>query len=431
MNILIKNVRTLVFEPMANNIICDIYISDGLITALDAKRKGNPDFVPERTIDGANLYAIPGLINSHTHLYMSVLRNYADDLPFDEWLFGRIMPKEDLLSEEDAYWCNMLSCMEMIQSGTSCYLDMHMFREQSIRAAQDAGMRAVMSRGIVGESADDDAGLTRLEDALFELELAEGRGDLLSCMLGPHAIYTCGEGLLRHLAAVAKEKNMRINIHLSETEKEVADCIEAHGCSPVEYLAGLGVFDVPTIAAHCAHVSDNDIALLKKHKVSVATNPVSNMKLGNGFAPVPKMLHAGVNVCLGTDSAASNNSLNMFREMSILSYIHKGVHKDPVVVDAETVVRCATINGAAALGLDGQIGSLAVGKRADIALLDLRKPQMQPVNNPLASLVYSANGSEVDTMIIDGNVVMAGGVLETIDAERVYYEISQIQKQLL
>ncbi len=228
------------------------------------------------------------------------------------------------------------------------------------------------------------------------------------------------------IAEIAKEKNFGINIHLSETKREVSECIKNNGISPVKYVQSLGLFDVPAIAAHCVYVDDDDMHILKNNGVSVATNPASNMKLGNGFAPVSRLLEKGINVCLGTDSQASNNTLNMFTEMRLLSMIHKGVECDAQAMPARTVLKCATENGYKAIGMGDVAGKIEAGKVADLVLLDIDAPQFYPRNNLTAALVYSANGSEVDTVIIDGEIVMKNKEVLTIDTERVYYEINRI-----
>ena len=286
-------------------------------------------------------------------------------------------------------------------------------------------MRAVICRGLVG--GDYDKNDIRLQQALEEME--EGREcDRLTFRLGPHAPYTCGPDYLRMVADVAKEKGLGIHIHLAESVTESENMRKDHDCTPIEYALNAGIFDVPTIAAHCVQMTENDIKILADHNVSVVTNPASNMKLGNGFASVPEMMAAGINVCLGTDGAASNNAQNMFREMGYLSMIHKGTHATPQCVGAPEVFRAATINGAKALGLN--TGSIEKGKKADLAILRLDVPSMMPNNNLLAALCYSANGSEVDTVIIDGRIVMEGGELKTIDEERVYSEIRSMCSRL-
>jgi 5-methylthioadenosine/S-adenosylhomocysteine deaminase len=253
----------------------------------------------------------------------------------------------------------------------------------------------------------------------------------ITFMLAPHAIYTCGEGLLRELPSIAQKKNIGLNTHISESRFEFDTSMKEHGCSPVAYLDSLGFFDVPVLAAHCVHLAEGDIEILAKRKVSVATNPVSNMKLGNGFAPVTKLLDAGVNLCVGTDSASSNNALNMFCELSMLSYIHKGLNQNVLELPAHETLRCGILGGVKALGLGDKIGSIEAGKRADLVLVDLSKPWLQPLNNLVSSLVYSANGSEVDTVIIDGEIIMEKGKVNTLDEERIRYEVDKIRQRLL
>ena len=383
----------------------------------------------DRVIDGRGKLVMPGLINCHTHAYMSVFRNYADDLSFSDWLFGKIMPAENRLTPEDAYWCNLLSCIEMIRTGTTCFLDMHMFGGQSVRAAADSGMRAVISRGLASEPGEAPAASRRLAEALEEMDCAQGN-PLITFLLAPHAIYSCDKDLLRHVAQLARARGLGLHIHLAESRAELDNCQKAHGCTPVQYLDTLGFFDSPTIAAHCVHLTDEDIAILKKRGVCVATNPISNMKLGNGFAPVGELLDAGVTVCIGTDGAASNNALNMFREMGMLAQVHKGTAQNAQALPAAQVLHAATLAGAQALGLNKKIGSIAPGKQADVIVLDLCQPHLQPLNNPISGLVYSATGMEVETVMVRGNILMENRRLNTIDEQRVYTEMERIRRAL-
>ena len=231
---------------------------------------------------------------------------------------------------------------------------------------------------------------------------------------------------MRIVSDEAKKNDMRIHVHLSESVSEIEQIKEKYGCTPIEMADRNGLFDVPAIAAHCVQVTDSDIEILKEKGVSVVTNPASNMKLGNGFAPIAKMLEKGVNVCLGTDGAASNNSLNMFHELSLLTLIHKGVGKTPQCVSAREGFRIATINGAKALGLEKEIGSIETGKKADLAILNLNVPSLTPRNNLIAGLSYSANGSEVETVIIDGKITMDNRQILTMDEELVYKKVNEI-----
>lgn len=400
----------------------DLYIEGADIVGIDNAPEG---FVAAETIDGTRRLTIPGLINAHTHTYMSMMRNIADDLSFPDWLFGTIEPIEDRLVPEDSYWGSLLSQMEMIRSGTTCFNDQQMHIHQTTGAVRESGMRAVICRGLVGDTYDEHD--RRIAEALEERD-AFADCDRLTFRLGPHAPYSCGPDYFRLVADVAKQENMGIHIHIAESQTETDNMWRDYHCTPVEYVRDAGIFDVPTIAAHCIRVSAEDRAILAENGVSVVTNPASNMKLGNGFAPVPELVAAGVNVCLGTDGAASNNAQNMFRELGLLALIHKGTHDTPQCISADEAFCMATRNAATALGLP--TGSIEVGKEADLVLLDLDAPSLTPLNNPVAALAYSANGSEVDTVIIDGKIVLRNRELLTIDEERVRFEIGRICNRL-
>ena len=422
MGIIIENILAVLPEG-ADDVIREttLYIEEDKITGIGDKPAG---FTADKVIDGTDKLVIPGLVNCHTHSYMSFMRNVADDLSFMDWLFGTIDPIEQQMTDEDTYWGANLAIIEMMKSGTTWFNDMQMNIHQTTRAVKESGMRAVICRGLVG-SGSDEAGQMRLRQAYEERDAAKDC-DRLTFKLGPHAPYTCDDAFLKIVAAEAKKENMGIHVHLSESESEISQIQEKYGCTPIALAEKCGIFDVPAIAAHCVQVTDEDIEILKRKNVSVVTNPASNMKLGNGFAPIAKMLDAGVNVCLGTDGAASNNCLNMFHELSLLTLIHKGTGKTPQCVSAKEGFRIATINGAKALGLEKEIGSIEAGKKADLAILDLNTPSLTPRNNLIAGLSYSANGSEVDTVIINGQITMEGRKLLTIDEKLVYGKIQDI-----
>lgn len=422
MGILLKDILAVLPEGEKDIIRkADLYVEGNRIVSIDEEPEG---FQAEKIIEGKDRLAIPGLINCHTHSYMSFMRNVADDLSFMDWLFGTIDPIEQKMTDEDTYWGACLAIIEMMKSGTTCFNDMQMNIHQTTRAVKESGMRAVICRGLVG-SGDDEGGQMRLRQAFEERDAAKDC-DRLSFMLGPHAPYTCDEGYMRIVSEEAKKNHMRIHVHLSESESEIQQIKEKYGCSPIEMAERNGLFDVPAIAAHCVQITESDMEILKAKGVSVVTNPASNMKLGNGFAPVPEMLEKGINVCIGTDGAASNNSLNLFHEMSLLALIHKGVKRTPQCISAAQNFRIATINGAKALGLSEEIGSLEVGKKADIAILNLNTPSLTPRNNLLAGLSYSANGSEVETVIIDGKITMENRRVLTMDEEVVYEKVNEI-----
>ena len=398
----------------------DLYIKDGQILAVGSSdRDLNDDF---QIIDAKNMLVMPGLINMHTHVYMTLFRGYADDIDFDNWLFGRIMPAEEKLSPEAAYASSMLGCMEMLKSGTTCFMDMHLFRGQSCRAAKDMGMRAYIGRGLVGEDLYKD-GYFRFEDSLCEME--QYQSDLIKIVLSPHAIYTCSVKLYEQVVKECQKHGLLMQTHLSESVNEIENCYKKYGISPVELLERTGFLNEKSTLAHCVQLSEKDIEIIKNTGANVVTNPASNSKLGNGFAPINSMREAGVNICLGTDSTASNNTLNMFREMGILSTIHKGVARSSVAAPAQFVLKCATSAAGRALGLENKLGVIAPGAKADIIFVNLRSESLFPNNDIIASLCYSANGSEVESVMIDGKFVMKDRTFPGKDTEKIYADVQK------
>jgi len=421
MNIFIKDILTLLPEGVKT---CSVYVSSGVIKSVTNEPEG---FIVDKTIFGNGKMLIPGLINSHTHTTMSILRNCADDLLFDDWLFGRILPLEDKFVQEDYYWGTMLAIMEMLRTGTTSFIDMYFFLDELVRAVDDAGIRAVLSRGLI-DPGDISAGEERLREALDSYERHKGH-ERISFMLAPHAPYTCSEEFQRIVAQEAKRLNLPVHTHISEGPVEKETIREKYGCTSVELMDKNGLIHDQTVAAHCVHLTDDDIKIMADRGATIVTNPVSNLKLANGVAPVPKMLKAGINVALGTDGAASNNTLNMFRELTMLSIIHKGVNHDALAVTAEEGFAIATKGGAAAMGRN-DLGEIKPGNRADLVILDLKCPNMQPVNNPVSALAYSTNGSEVETVMVEGRILMENREFLTIDEEKVYHEVSKICERI-
>lgn len=403
-----------------------LYIKDKKIAHIGERHEEAG--VKYETMDASGMLIMPGLINMHTHVYMTILRNYADDVDFAEWLFKRVTPVEDSLPVEAAYWTNLLGFAEMFRSGTTSYVDMHMYKCMSGKAANECGMRAFIGRGLVGEDLYSD-GLSRFEEALAEQ--AEYESDRIKIVLSPHAIYSASEKLYRQVAEEAEKRGLLKQTHLSEGAAEVEDCLKNRGITPVKYLNDIGFLDSKTILAHCVQMRGDDIDIIKRSGASVVTNPASNAKLGNGFAPVVDMHKAGVNICIGTDGTSSNNTLNMFREMGILSLIHKGIHKDSTAMPAQSVLSMATVNAAKALCEEDRLGAIKEGASADLCFIDLRSPSLFPNNNIISSLCYSANGSEVDSLMIDGQFVMRKKELLTIDYDRVCFEINKIKDKYL
>ncbi len=358
-------------------------------------------FTPDTTVEGKDRLLLPGLVNAHTHTYMTMFRGCADDLPFAEWLNGHIDPLEGRMTAEDCYWATLLGNMEMILCGTTASIDMFIYTETASRAAEECGFRTVLTRGLTGP----EGGERRLREFFTEYEAWKGRCSRVTFALGPHAPYSCSEDYLRQVADLAKEHGLGLHIHVSESRFEQETIRQQYGCTPAALLDRCGILGGKTLAAHGVYLSDEDIALFKARGVSVVTNPVSNLKLGNGIAPVPGMLRAGVNVALGTDGAASNNALNLFRELSFVTLLHKGVTGDTTAVPAAEALKMATVNGAKALGLES-CGEIKAGAKADLTVLDIDKPWLRPWIDLRSSLVYCARGDEVTDVMVDGRFLL-------------------------
>nr|WP_277999057.1 amidohydrolase [Moorella sulfitireducens] len=365
--------------------------------------------------------ALPGLVNAHTHVAMTLLRSYADDLPLKQWLEEKIWPREDRLTREDIYWGTRLALLEMIRSGTTTFADMYFQMDAVAEAVVEAGLRACLSQGLIGFQ-DGDGG--RLATGVSLVKEWQGAGEgRITTMLGPHAPYTCPPEYLTKVAGTAAGLGVGLHIHLAETKGEVAEIQERYGATPVALVNELGLFDLPVLAAHCVHLTAADISILAEKKVGVAHCPESNLKLASGVAPVAAMLAAGVNVAIGTDGAASNNNLDMVAEMRTCALLAKGISGDPTAVPARQALVMATLNGARALGLEKEIGTLEAGKKADLILLNKYRPHLMPPHNVEANLVYAANGSDVDTVIVNGKILMAGGEVKNLDVDEIYAQV--------
>ena len=404
----------------------DLYIDGNKIVSVGDTN--STELIGYKEISADNQLIMPGLINSHTHVYMNFLKNSADDIPFSEWLFNRIFPIEAKMERPDFYWTTLFGCIEMIKTGTTTFLDMHICENECAKAISESGLRGFIGKCLTGKDLYDD-GYSSFRSALDEKENYES--DLLKFVLSPHSVYTCSEKMLSQINEEAIKRNMLKHIHLSETLKETKDCLASHNCTPVELLNKIGFLDEKTIAAHCVKLSESDIDILNSNNVSVATNPSSNAKLGNGIAPIVPMQNKGINICLGTDSAASNNTLNLFREMGIFSMIHKASNSNSTDLTANDVLKTVTVNPAKALNMDKRSGIISEGAYADLIFINLHSTSLFPGNNIVSSLCYSANGSEVKSVMINGNFVMKDGVLTTLDTERIYYEVKRITHKYL
>lgn len=383
----------------------------------------------DKIIDGTNRVVIPGFINTHTHAAMTLLRGYADDLPLMEWLEQKIWPQEAKLTPEDIYWGTMLAITEMIKSGTSSFTDMYFFMDEVAQAVEKSGMRGFLARGMVGVGPERDQAITDSINLHKKWQgQAKGR---ITFMLGPHAPYTCPPEYLTKVINLAKELDSYIHIHVSETLTEFNDIKNQYGKTPVQHLASLGLFEQKVIAAHCVHLTDDDRQILYDNQVGVAHNPESNMKLASGIAPVPQLLAMGIPVSLGTDGASSNNNLDMLQEMRTCALLHKVNTMDPTVLPAHEALAMATRNGAWGLGVPEQIGQIKAGMKADLAIISLATANMTPRYDIMANVVYAAQASDVETVIIDGKIVMENRIITMFDEEEVLHKARSIGKRLV
>lgn len=388
--------------------------------------------VPEdaEVIDVMGRIILPGLVNAHTHSAMTVFRGAADDLPLHRWLNDRIWPMEAKLDDEAVYWGSMLAIAEMIRGGVTAFNDMYFFTEQTVRAVEHTGIRALLTRCVTCNETDEASirqGVQRAADCFAQFDgAAQGR---IRVSIAPHAEYTCSAPFLRALGEKAQELGARVHIHVSETKEEHEQCKQRHGgLTPIGLLDALGVLDNPTLAAHCVYVDAQDLAIMQQKHVSVLHCPGSNLKLASGIAPVPAMLAHGLRIALGTDGAASNNNLNMFEELQAVAMLHKGTSGDASMVRAAQALRMATQNGAQALGLSS--GVLAAGEPADLIIVDIHKPHMMPMYNALHNIVYSAQASDVWMTMVDGKVLYHDGAYQTLDIEQILYEASRVAARL-
>ncbi|MBR4447750.1 amidohydrolase family protein [Methanobrevibacter sp.] len=425
--ILIKN--ALILNPNSfENKKQSLLIKDDLIAEIsDEIDESNVD----KIIDAEGKILLPGLINTHTHLSMTLFRGLADDLSLDSWLNDHIWPMEANLNGDYCYIGALLGAVELIKSGTTTFSDMYFYMEDVARAVDDAGIRAVLSYGMI-DFGDAEKREAEIKENLALYNACNGMADgRIKVFFGPHSPYTASEELLIKVRELADEYNMGIHIHVSETQKEINDSLDEKGLRPFEYLEKIGFLGSDVVAAHCVWLSDEEIEIIKKHDVKVSHNPCSNMKLASGVAPVSKLIEKGVCVSIGTDGASSNNNLDLIEELKTASLLQKVSTLNPKVLNSDESIEMATIKGAEALGLSDEIGSIEVGKKADIILIDTNAANMTPDSSSLSSnVVYSANGSNVDTTICNGKILMENKKLTTLDEDEIYAKARQAIKEL-
>lgn len=422
-NILIKNVTM----PLSSTRKGSVLIENDLIVEVGPAGKDQADMV----IDGEGKVLIPGLVNTHTHLSMTLLRGMADDLPLQTWLEDYIWPAEADLDGDHCYAGALLAALEMIRTGTTCCNDMYFFMDEVARALDDAGLRGVICHGMI-DTGDEEKRKKEIQETQRIIDqchnTAEGR---ITVALGPHAPYTCSEELLRWSREKADQYDLPIHIHVSETEEEVQNILESTQKRPFEYLDSLGLLGPDLMAAHAVWLTNDEISLIRDRGVKLSHNPLSNMKLASGISPVAELIQNDVCVSLGTDGAASNNNLDLFQEIKTATLLQKVNQMDPTVLPARKVLEMATIDGARALGLEDAIGTIEVGKKADLILVDMGAPHLTPQRNSLSHLVYSAEGSDVDTVICNGQILMQEKEILVLDQVEVMEMAREASENLL
>lgn len=427
MSILIQQATILTMKDADAPFTGDIRVEGDRITHIADHIVSHPQ---DEIIDGRNKVAMPGLINAHQHTPMSLLRGFSDDLKLMDWLERKMLPAEARMNPEDIYWGAKLSIAEMIRSGTTAFADMYIHMNEIAEAVKQTGMRASLTRGMV--FMEDDGG-RRLQEAIDLVQrwsgAAEGR---ITTMYGPHSPYTCPMEPLREVIAIAVTEDIPLHIHLAETKEEVVKIRERYGMTPTEYLEEAGMFEqAHVLLAHGVYLNRRDIGRLKGMRGGVAHNPVSNLKLGCGIAPITEMLAQGINVGIGTDGAGSATTVDMFEEIKAATWLQKLDYGDPTRLPAKDVLSMATRGSASLLGLQDDVGMLEVGCKADLILIDLAKPHLQPVHEVESLLAYSVNGADVDTMIVNGQILMRGRKLLTIDEDELYREVKVRAKRIV
>ena len=421
MKLLLKNCDILAADGGGYRWLKNAYLGiDGSV--IDYIGESRPAAPYDREKDMSGRLLAPGLINCHGHTAMTLLRGVGSDLPLQEWLFEKMMPIEDKFTARDIQVGNALALLEMISTGTTSYSDMYFHADTAVENAVAAGIKASLCGPNQCFNKDETyAQNTRAQESIQLFKDCNGMADgrvLIDFSI--HAEYTNFPHIVEAYSADCKALGGRMHIHLSETKKEHDECVAKYGKTPARWFNDLGTFDSPTFAAHCVWVTEEDMVLMREKGVSPVHNPTSNMKLGSGFAPIPRMLELGLNVALGTDGAASNNNLNMMEEMHLAAVLHNGFTQDPTLMKPAQVLNMATRNGARLQGR-GDTGALEVGKKADIIAIDLTRPHLFPNIDPLALMTYSAQGSDVVMTMVDGRILYENGEFLTLDADRILH----------
>jgi len=404
-----------------------IAVNAGNIIAVGHTENIEKQYHAKKNIIAKDSLIMPGFVNCHTHAAMTCFRGIADDLELMDWLNNYIFPAEARnVNKELAYWGSLLAAAEMIKSGTTTFCDMYIFEDETARAAKDAGIRCLIGE-VLFDFPSPNFKTTEEGLAYTRMLIEKWKDDpLINIIVEPHALYTCSPALLIEAKKLADHYHVPLGFHLLENTAEKKQLEEKFRKSAVSFLKDIGYLNERMLAFHCVCLSEEDIKMFSDHRCRAGHNPASNMKLASGVAPVPEMLKAGITVGLGTDGCASNNNLDMIKEMSTAAKLHKVARLDPTVMNAQTVVRMATIEGAKSLGMEKTIGSLESGKKADIIIIGLNEPHLTPLYSEYSHLVYAMSGADVDTVLINGKIVMENRKLLTINEEEVMQKVREI-----
>lgn len=406
-------------------------INDGVIVELGHTPDLIDAYKARHLIDAKGKLVIPGLINTHTHSPMTIFRGYADDLHLREWLFDHIFPVEaQFVNPENIRTGTRLAIAEMLLGGTTTFNDMYFYADEMARVVDQVGIRAILTESLIDFAVPNNPTPDHAMRTSEELIAKWAGHPLITIGVSAHAPYTTSAKVIKGGKELADKHNVPFNIHVAETRGEVEFTQREFGLSPVEYLESIGVLDSRVVAAHCVHLSPSDIEIFARRGVGVAHNPQCNMKLASGVAPVPAFLDAGVKVGIGTDGVASNNNLDLFDEIRSAAFIHKLHNDDPTVINARSAFEMATIGAARVLGMDKIIGSLEVGKRADVVIVDMDQPHAHPVYNIYSLIVYSMRGSDVETVLVDGRLMVHKRKLITLDLGRLYQKVDSLAKRI-
>jgi len=417
------------FEIIPNGLLC---VKAGKLQHVEALAGNQSLPAADETIDAGGGLVMPGLVNTHTHLPMTLFRGLADDLPLDIWLNEHIFPAESAhITPESVRWGTLLACAEMLLSGTTTCCDGYFYENTVTEAVRTSGMRAVLAQGVIDFPAPGvpDPKENMKIPAAF-IAKWQNPSSLITPSVFCHSAYTCSTETLKKAKALCVESGLRFQIHAAETQNEWQQIQDQHQSTPIQYLDQLGILDENTLLIHCVWINDKDIEIIAARSASVSHNPESNAKLAAGIAPVPKLLKAGITVGLGTDGCASNNNLDLFHEMDMVAKLHKATTFDPTTMDARSVVEMATIGGARAIGLGRHIGSLEVGKRADVIIIDTRTPHLTPMYHPESHIVYAAKSSDVRDVVVDGRIRVRNRNVLSLDVEEIMAKVREIARDI-